>query len=86
MRILNEVTLKSLKENREIQQKLGGENYQRGAGIPTVTATYVQSVLENVYSGISIRRTHHKADISLRRTVNFGTERFPGQSPIGNSL
>ena len=86
MRVLNKVTLKSLKENREIQQKLGGQNYQRCAGIPTVTTTCVQSVLENVYSGISIRRTHHKADISLRRTVNIGTERFPGQSPIRNSL
>ena len=49
MRALTEVTLKSLKENREIRQKLGGENYQQCAGIPTVTTTCVQSVLENLY-------------------------------------
>ena len=36
LRSLTEVTLKSLKENREIRQKLGGENYhcQQCAGIP----------------------------------------------------
>ena len=38
------------------------------------------------YSGISIRRTHHKVDISIRRTVNLGTERFPGQTLIRKSL
>ena len=27
-----------------------------------------------IYSGISIKRTHHKADISVRRTVNQGTD------------
>ena len=26
------------------------------------------------YSGICIKRTHHKADISVRRTVNQGTD------------
>ena len=40
----------------------------------------------NYYSGISIRRTHHKAEISIRRTVNLGTERFPGQAFIRKSL
>ena len=39
-----------------------------------------------VYSGISIRPTHHKADISIRQTVNLGTERFPGQTLIRKSL
>ena len=36
LRYLTEVTLKSLKENREIRQKPGGENYhyQQCAGIP----------------------------------------------------
>ena len=36
LRSLTEVILKSLKENREIRQKLGGENYhyQQCAGIP----------------------------------------------------
>ena len=36
LRSLTEVTLKSLKENREIRQKLGGENYhyQQCPGIP----------------------------------------------------
>ena len=29
------------------------------------------------YSGISIKRTHHKADISVRRTVNQGTVVLP---------
>ena len=48
-RALTEVTFKSLKENREIRQKLGGENYQQRAGIPTVTTTCIQSVLENLY-------------------------------------
>ena len=38
------------------------------------------------YSRISIRRTHYKADISIRRTVNFRTERFPGQTLIRKSL
>ena len=43
--------------------------------------------LENKkYSGISIRRTHHKADISIRRTVNLRTERFPGQTLMRKSL
>ena len=39
-----------------------------------------------LYSGIFIRRTHHKADISIRRTVNLGTQRFPGQTLIRKSL
>ena len=34
------------------------------------------------YSRISIRRTHYKADMSIRPTVNLGTERFPGQTLI----
>ena len=38
------------------------------------------------YSGISIRRTHHKADISIRRRANLGTERFLGQTLIRKSL
>ena len=46
---LTEVTFKSLKENREIREKLGGENYQQCAGIPTVTTTCIQSVLENLH-------------------------------------
>ena len=41
---------------------------------------------KNYYSGISIRWTHHKVDISIRRTVNLGTEHFPGQTFIMKSL
>ena len=33
-----------------------------------------------LYSVISIKWTHHKADIPVRRTVTLGTERFPGQT------
>ena len=41
----------------------------------------------NLYRRISIRRTHHNADdISIRRTANLGTERFPGQTLIRKSL
>ena len=53
-----------------------------------VMVTYLRNFIKLLlkYSGISIRRTHHKADISIRRTVNLGTERFPGQTLIRKSL
>ena len=43
LKALTEVTLKTLKENREIRQKIGGENYyyQQCAGIPdTLNSNY----------------------------------------------
>ena len=47
---------------------------------------FSQILVYSLYSRISIRRTNHKADISIRRTVNLGTERFPGQTLIRKSL
>ena len=38
------------------------------------------------YSGISIKRTHHKADTSLKRTIVEGTDRFASQTLIKQSL
>ena len=33
-----------------------------------------------IYKTDTPRRTHQKADISIRRTVNLGMESFPGQT------
>ena len=38
---------------------------------------FSQILVYSLCSRISIRRTHHKPDIPIRRTVNLGTERFP---------
>ena len=53
LRYLTEVTLKSLKENREIRQKPGGEKYHYQQPLEsqmhlTVTTICIQSVLENL--------------------------------------
>ena len=50
---MTEVTLKSLKENREIRQKPGGEKYHYQQPLEsqmhlTVTTICIQSVLENL--------------------------------------
>ena len=63
--------------------------YKSSYPTPNIAHTISKKHLQNsriVYSGISIRRTHHKADISIRRTVNLGTEHFPGQTLIRKSL
>ena len=64
--------------------------------VPLTLITEIIAVTKNMcevqknttvyYSQISIRRTQYKVDISIGRTVNLGTERFPGQTLIRKSL
>ena len=54
--------------------------------LQTIADSQQVFTLLRFYSGIFMRRTHHKADISIRRTVNLGTERFPGQTLLRKSL
>ena len=59
--------------------------YTKFKGNPMQVLLYrfvCRNLLVLLYSGISIKWTHHKVVVPVRQTVSLGTERFPVETLI----